>query len=171
MGLRLGVGLGAPPPPPSSSLVGLLPWLGWEAAPPQELLVGGASRTQGPPPSWPVAPPVGLPLTASPPLCSHGAVLESGDKYGLSEDGAELTVRDVRKVDEGEYTCLATNKAGQKAQEVSLGVFGKGTHASAARAWVTGHRSEVSAPLSPQFPPKSPTCITRRPPSSSRTSR
>lgn len=52
-------------------------------------------------------------------------MLESGDKYGLNEDGSELTVKDVKKVDEGDYACIARNKAGEKAQEVSLNVFGK----------------------------------------------
>lgn len=52
-------------------------------------------------------------------------MLESGDKYSLNEDGSELTVKDVKKVDEGDYTCTARNKAGQKAQEVSLNVFGE----------------------------------------------
>lgn len=59
-------------------------------------------------------------------LCrSNNVVLDSGDKYGLNEDGSELLIRDVKKVDEGDYTCLARNKAGQKAQEVSLNVFGE----------------------------------------------
>uniref|UniRef100_H3DQE6 Neural cell adhesion molecule 1a n=1 Tax=Tetraodon nigroviridis TaxID=99883 RepID=H3DQE6_TETNG len=53
----------------------------------------------------------------------NGAVLESGDKYSLNEDGSELMIKDVKKVDEGEYTCTAKNKAGEKAQEVSLNVF------------------------------------------------
>lgn len=52
-------------------------------------------------------------------------VLQPGDKYTLNEDGSELMIQDVTKVDEGEYTCTARNKAGQKAQEVSLSVFGK----------------------------------------------
>lgn len=52
-------------------------------------------------------------------------MLESGDKYSLSEDGSELTIKEVKKVDEGDYTCFAKNKAGEKAQEVSLNVFGE----------------------------------------------
>lgn len=52
-------------------------------------------------------------------------MLEPGEKYGLNEDGSELLIKDVRKVDEGEYTCIAKNKAGEKAEEVSLNVFGK----------------------------------------------
>uniref|UniRef100_A0A8C6USZ5 Neural cell adhesion molecule 1a n=1 Tax=Neogobius melanostomus TaxID=47308 RepID=A0A8C6USZ5_9GOBI len=55
-------------------------------------------------------------------------VLESGDKYSLNEDGSELLIRDVKKVDEGEYTCIARNKAGEKAEEVSLKVPPKITY-------------------------------------------
>lgn len=32
---------------------------------------------------------------------------------------------DVTKLDEGEYTCIAKNKAGEAEQELSLRVFGK----------------------------------------------
>ncbi|XP_072303045.1 neural cell adhesion molecule 1a isoform X7 [Eucyclogobius newberryi] len=53
----------------------------------------------------------------------NNVVLVSGDKYGLNEDGSELLIRDVTKVDEGEYTCIARNKAGEQSQEVSLKVF------------------------------------------------
>ncbi|XP_034463044.1 neural cell adhesion molecule 1a isoform X2 [Hippoglossus hippoglossus] len=53
----------------------------------------------------------------------NNVVLETGDKYGLNEDGSELEIKDVTKVDEGEYTCIARNKAGEKAEEVSLNVF------------------------------------------------
>lgn len=35
-------------------------------------------------------------------------------------------IKDVIKVDEGDYTCIARNKAGEMSQEVSLNVFGKG---------------------------------------------
>ncbi|XP_042566263.1 neural cell adhesion molecule 1-A, partial [Clupea harengus] len=52
-------------------------------------------------------------------------LLEEGDKYSFSEDGAEMTIRDVRKLDEGEYTCIASNKAGKSDQELSLRVFVK----------------------------------------------
>lgn len=59
-------------------------------------------------------------------LCnSNNVVLETGDKYSLNEDGSELVIKDVKKVDEGDYTCIAKNKAGEKAEEVSLNVFGK----------------------------------------------
>ncbi|XP_051959784.1 neural cell adhesion molecule 1-like isoform X2 [Xyrauchen texanus] len=50
-------------------------------------------------------------------------VLESGEKYSLNEDGSELTIKDVKKVDEGEYKCIAGNKAGERSEEVSLNVF------------------------------------------------
>uniref|UniRef100_A0A674NEB4 Neural cell adhesion molecule 1a n=1 Tax=Takifugu rubripes TaxID=31033 RepID=A0A674NEB4_TAKRU len=47
----------------------------------------------------------------------------SGEKYILNEDGSELTIKDVKKVDEGDYACVAKNKAGMKTEEVSLNVF------------------------------------------------
>ncbi|XP_029303318.1 neural cell adhesion molecule 1a isoform X9 [Cottoperca gobio] len=53
----------------------------------------------------------------------NNIVLERGDKYSLNEDGSELVIKDVKKVDEGDYTCIAKNKAGEKAEEVSLNVF------------------------------------------------
>ncbi|CAJ1063358.1 neural cell adhesion molecule 1a isoform X11 [Xyrichtys novacula] len=53
----------------------------------------------------------------------NNIVLETGDKYTLNEDGSELLIKDVKKVDEGDYTCIAKNKAGEKAEEVSLNVF------------------------------------------------
>ncbi|XP_051521716.1 neural cell adhesion molecule 1-like isoform X7 [Myxocyprinus asiaticus] len=49
--------------------------------------------------------------------------LESGDKYNFNEDGSEMTVLDVTKLDEGDYTCIAKNKAGESEQELSLKVF------------------------------------------------
>ncbi|XP_071183601.1 neural cell adhesion molecule 1-like isoform X13 [Salvelinus alpinus] len=53
----------------------------------------------------------------------NNIVLESNDKYGLNNDGSELIIKDVKKVDEGDYTCIARNKAGEKEEEVSLNVF------------------------------------------------
>ncbi|XP_053702889.1 neural cell adhesion molecule 1-like isoform X9 [Synchiropus splendidus] len=53
----------------------------------------------------------------------NNIVLETGDKYSLNEDGSELVIKDVIKVDEGDYTCIAKNKAGEKREEVSLNVF------------------------------------------------
>ncbi|RXN12421.1 neural cell adhesion molecule 1-like isoform X8 [Labeo rohita] len=50
--------------------------------------------------------------------------LESGDKYSFNEDGSEMTILDVTKLDEGDYTCIAKNKAGESEQELSLKVFG-----------------------------------------------
>uniref|UniRef100_A0A4W5LWA5 Neural cell adhesion molecule 1a n=1 Tax=Hucho hucho TaxID=62062 RepID=A0A4W5LWA5_9TELE len=54
---------------------------------------------------------------------SNNIVLESDDKYSLNDDGSELIIKDVKKVDEGDYTCIARNKAGEKEEEVSLNVF------------------------------------------------
>uniref|UniRef100_A0AAV2J6J8 Ig-like domain-containing protein n=1 Tax=Knipowitschia caucasica TaxID=637954 RepID=A0AAV2J6J8_KNICA len=53
----------------------------------------------------------------------NNVVLVSGEKYDVSDDGSELLIRDMKKVDEGEYTCIARNKAGEQSQEVSLRVF------------------------------------------------
>ncbi|XP_034557586.1 neural cell adhesion molecule 1b isoform X3 [Notolabrus celidotus] len=53
------------------------------------------------------------------------AVLETGEKYSFNEDGSEMTIMDVAKLDEGEYTCIAKNKAGESEQELSLRVFVK----------------------------------------------
>ncbi|XP_038146301.1 neural cell adhesion molecule 1a [Cyprinodon tularosa] len=53
----------------------------------------------------------------------NDVVLQMGEKYSLNEDGSELVINDVQKVDEGDYTCIAVNKAGRKAEIVSLNVF------------------------------------------------
>ncbi|CAL8278928.1 unnamed protein product [Arctogadus glacialis] len=53
----------------------------------------------------------------------NNVVLETDEKYSLNEDGSELLIKDVTKVDEGDYTCMARNKAGEKEEEVSLNVF------------------------------------------------
>ncbi|XP_058489350.1 neural cell adhesion molecule 1b [Solea solea] len=53
------------------------------------------------------------------------AVLEAGEKYSFNEDGSEMTIMDVTKLDEGDYTCIAKNKAGESEQELSLRVFVK----------------------------------------------
>ncbi|KAK2872710.1 hypothetical protein Q8A67_022607 [Cirrhinus molitorella] len=50
-------------------------------------------------------------------------VLESEGKYSLNDDGSELTIKDVTKLDEGDYQCIARNKAGERSEEVSLNVF------------------------------------------------
>lgn len=52
-------------------------------------------------------------------------VLEAGEKYSFNDDGSEMTLMDVTKLDEGDYTCIAKNKAGESEQELSLRVFGK----------------------------------------------
>ncbi|XP_062328350.1 neural cell adhesion molecule 1b isoform X3 [Osmerus eperlanus] len=55
----------------------------------------------------------------------NGVVLEAGEKYSFNDDGSEMTLMDVAKLDEGEYTCIAKNKAGEVEQELSLRVFVK----------------------------------------------
>ncbi|XP_010734990.2 neural cell adhesion molecule 1b isoform X4 [Larimichthys crocea] len=55
----------------------------------------------------------------------NDVVLEAGEKYSFNEDGSEMTIMDVTKLDEGEYTCIAKNKAGESEQELSLRVFVK----------------------------------------------
>lgn len=52
-------------------------------------------------------------------------VLEAGEKYSFNDDGSEMTIMDVSKLDEGDYTCIAKNKAGEAEQELSLRVFVK----------------------------------------------
>lgn len=51
--------------------------------------------------------------------------LEAAEKYSFNEDGSEMSIMDVSKLDEGEYTCIAKNKAGETDQELSLRVFGE----------------------------------------------
>ncbi|KAG8001910.1 Neural cell adhesion molecule 1 [Nibea albiflora] len=55
----------------------------------------------------------------------NDVLLEAGEKYSFNEDGSEMTIMDVTKLDEGEYTCIAKNKAGESEQELSLRVFVK----------------------------------------------
>ncbi|XP_058866151.1 neural cell adhesion molecule 1-like isoform X4 [Acipenser ruthenus] len=52
-------------------------------------------------------------------------VLEESDKYSFMEDGSQMTILNVKKEDQGEYTCIAKNKAGETEQEFSLNVFVK----------------------------------------------
>lgn len=52
-------------------------------------------------------------------------VLEAGEKYSFNDDGSEMTIMEVTKLDEGDYTCIARNKAGESEQELSLTVFGE----------------------------------------------
>ncbi|XP_053729444.1 neural cell adhesion molecule 1b isoform X10 [Synchiropus splendidus] len=52
-------------------------------------------------------------------------VLEAGEKYSFNDDGSEMSLMDVTKLDEGEYTCIAKNKAGESEKELSLRVFAK----------------------------------------------
>lgn len=51
--------------------------------------------------------------------------MEAGEKYSFNDDGSEMTIMEVTKLDEGDYTCIAKNKAGESDQELSLKVFGK----------------------------------------------
>lgn len=53
----------------------------------------------------------------------NNVLLMPNEKYAQNEDGSELTILDVKKVDEGDYTCIASNKAGKKQEEISLKVF------------------------------------------------
>lgn len=62
-------------------------------------------------------------------------VLGAGEKYSFNEDGSEMTIMDVTKLDEGEYTCIAKNKAGESEQELSLRVFGKAERFIYIRTW------------------------------------
>ncbi|KAF7218645.1 transcript variant X8, partial [Nothobranchius furzeri] len=55
----------------------------------------------------------------------NGVKLEDEVKYGFNDDGSEMTIMDVTKLDEGEYTCIAKNKAGENEKELSLRVFVK----------------------------------------------
>ncbi|XP_067827105.1 neural cell adhesion molecule 1-like isoform X8 [Heptranchias perlo] len=48
-----------------------------------------------------------------------------GDKYILNEDGSELTINKIGKRDDGEYICIAQNKAGDFEVEITLSVFVK----------------------------------------------
>ncbi|XP_072885672.1 neural cell adhesion molecule 1-like isoform X8 [Hemitrygon akajei] len=52
-------------------------------------------------------------------------ITADGDKYSLSEDGSELTINKVGKQDDGEYICIAQNKAGDFEMEITLQVFVK----------------------------------------------
>ncbi|XP_023681849.1 neural cell adhesion molecule 1-like isoform X6 [Paramormyrops kingsleyae] len=52
-------------------------------------------------------------------------VLENGNKYSFNEDGSEMTIKGIIKLDESEYVCTARNKAGQQEKEISLKVFVK----------------------------------------------
>lgn len=69
----------------------------------------------------------------TPTVCSvrGRVVLEAGEKYSFNDDGSEMTIMEVTKLDEGDYTCIARNKAGESEQELSLTVFGEGEKASA----------------------------------------
>ncbi|XP_060702956.1 neural cell adhesion molecule 1-like isoform X8 [Hemiscyllium ocellatum] len=48
-----------------------------------------------------------------------------GDKYIMNEDGSELTINKISKRDDGDYICIAQNKAGDAELEITLRVFVK----------------------------------------------
>ncbi|XP_078388293.1 neural cell adhesion molecule 1-like isoform X10 [Cetorhinus maximus] len=48
-----------------------------------------------------------------------------GDKYIMNEDGSELTINKIGKRDDGDYICIAQNKAGDVELEITLRVFVK----------------------------------------------
>ncbi|XP_048471366.1 neural cell adhesion molecule 1a isoform X6 [Rhincodon typus] len=48
-----------------------------------------------------------------------------GDKYIMNEDGSELTINKISKRDDGDYICIAQNKAGDAELEITLQVFVK----------------------------------------------
>ncbi|KAM6892830.1 neural cell adhesion molecule 2-like [Lycodopsis pacificus] len=54
-----------------------------------------------------------------------GRELEPSEQYNIRLDGGRsmLTVRNIRQVDGGSYTCKATNKAGSQEREIVLKVF------------------------------------------------
>ncbi|KAM6892831.1 neural cell adhesion molecule 2-like [Lycodopsis pacificus] len=54
-----------------------------------------------------------------------GRELEPSDQYNIRLDGGRsmLTLRKIRQVDGGSYTCKATNKAGSQEREIVLKVF------------------------------------------------
>lgn len=61
-------------------------------------------------------------------LCRKGQQLEPSEQYifnRLEGGRSMLTIRNIRHVDGGTYTCKATNKAGSQEREIFLKVFGK----------------------------------------------
>ncbi|XP_072449303.1 neural cell adhesion molecule 1a isoform X8 [Chiloscyllium punctatum] len=48
-----------------------------------------------------------------------------GNKYIMNEDGSELTINKISKRDDGDYICIAQNKAGDAELEITLRVFVK----------------------------------------------
>ncbi|KAG7255228.1 hypothetical protein CRUP_010494 [Coryphaenoides rupestris] len=49
----------------------------------------------------------------------NNVVLKRTRRYSLNEDGSELTIKNITKVDEGDYACIARNKAGDKDEETA----------------------------------------------------
>ncbi|XP_069470360.1 neural cell adhesion molecule 1 isoform X2 [Ambystoma mexicanum] len=50
---------------------------------------------------------------------------EDSDKYKFTEDGSKMTIFKVDKSDEGDYTCIAENKAGEQEASILLKVYAK----------------------------------------------
>ncbi|XP_038635653.1 neural cell adhesion molecule 1-like isoform X29 [Scyliorhinus canicula] len=48
-----------------------------------------------------------------------------GDKYTMNADGSELTISRIEKWDDGDYLCIAQNKAGDAELEITIKVFVK----------------------------------------------
>lgn len=48
---------------------------------------------------------------------------------------------DVSKLDEGEYTCIAKNKAGESEKELSLRVFGKTNCLYTVHTWTSDNET------------------------------
>ena len=55
---------------------------------------------------------------------SGGEVIESNDRIYTNREG-QLTLRDLRRDDQGEYTCVATNVAGTGRAVAALHFIGK----------------------------------------------
>nr|BAA24033.1 NCAM-140 [Cynops pyrrhogaster] len=50
---------------------------------------------------------------------------DDSDKYKFTEDGSEMTIFNIDKSDEGDYTCIAENKAGEQEASILLKVYAK----------------------------------------------
>lgn len=112
------------PPPPLRSAAVVRSECVYERRPPA-VAVGSVSGRGGEGGGALLGTPSGWLADMSASSRSNSNALESGEKYILNEDGSELTIKDVKKVDEGDYACIAKNKAGTKTEQVSLNVFGR----------------------------------------------
>ncbi|XP_078538491.1 neural cell adhesion molecule 1 isoform X4 [Lissotriton helveticus] len=50
---------------------------------------------------------------------------DDSEKYKFTEDGSEMTIFNIDKNDEGDYTCIAENKAGEQEASILLKVYAK----------------------------------------------